>query len=249
MTILYLLFFLAWGSYLNSLAYRLLNLECFFKIRSFCPSCIHVIAWYDNIPIISWLWLKAKCRSCKQPISWLYPSIEIITTCLLFLLWQTVSAQLFPIYFIFFSALIVTIRTDFDKMLISRFVTIYLIPFGLLATMTEYLPITPKESILGMIFGYSILWCTKKISLFISKQDGLGQGDLELLAFIGAFTAPLGCWVSLLIGSVCGTLFSIIFMSITQQKIEKVPLGAYLSFGAMIFVLFQKFFIAYFTSI
>ena len=246
MVILYLLLFLTWGSYLNSLGYRLLNLEHFFKTRSFCPSCKNVIAWYDNIPVISWLLLKAQCRSCKQQISWLYPFVEIITTALLFFLWQTIRAQYFPTYFIFFSALIVTIRTDFDEMLISRFVTLYLIPVGQLAAFFSHIPLSPISSIAGTIFGYTILWCAQKTSLYISKQNSLGQGDLELLAFIGAFTGPLGCWVALLVGSMSGTLISLIYMAITQQKIEKVPFGAYLSFGAMIFVLFQKFFMQYF---
>lgn len=249
MAILALLLFLAWGSHLNSLGYRLLNLEHFFKARSFCPSCKNMIAWYDNIPVLSWLYLRAQCRACKEQISWLYPFVEISTTGLLFYLWQTTPSHYFPAYFIFFSALIVTIRTDFDEMLISRFMTIYLIPVGLLATMTNLLPLSPTLSIVGAIFGYFILWSAKKISLHITKQDGLGQGDLELLAFIGAFTGPLGCWVALLVGSISGTLVSLIYMAITQTRVEKIPFGPYLSFGAMIFVLFQQFFIQYFFAL
>ncbi|MDP3787863.1 MAG: prepilin peptidase [Candidatus Chromulinivorax sp.] len=242
MFILPLLIFLAWGSYLNSLGYRLLNLEHFFKARSFCPRCKHHIAWYDNIPVISWLLLKARCRSCKQPISWLYPFIEIITTCALLVLWQTMPTQYFIAYFIFFSALIITIRTDFEEMLISRFATIYLIPIGLLAAGIDKLPLTLSLSIAGTFFGYGILWCTKKISFAITKQDSLGQGDVELLAFIGAFTGPLGCWIALLVGSTSGSLISLLYMFITKQRIIKVPLGAYLSFGAMMYVLFPNFF-------
>jgi leader peptidase (prepilin peptidase)/N-methyltransferase len=249
MAIIALLIFLAWGSYLNSLGYRLLNIEHFFKARSFCPSCKHKIAWHDNIPVLSWLWLKARCRSCKQQISWLYPFVEIITTALLFALWQIIPSQYFAAYFIFFSALIVTIRTDFDEMLISRFMTIYLIPVGLFAAVSAALPLTPTLSIAGIIFGYVILWCTKKISLAVAKQDGLGQGDLELLAFIGAFTGPMGCWIALLVGSTCGSIITLLYMIIIKQRIEKIPFGAYLSFGAMIFVLFQAFFIQHFFTI
>ena len=240
--------FLAWGSYLNSLGYRLLNLELFLKHRSFCPSCKNIIAWYDNIPVFSWLYLQAQCRNCKQGISWLYPFIEIITTGLLFLLWQIIPFHYFPAYFIFFSALIVTIRTDFDAMLISRFMTLYLIPFGILATLLHKLPITPILSIIGCLFGYFILWCAQKISHAITKQEALGQGDLELLAFIGTFTGPLGCWVALLVGSTSGTIISLISMAITKKQIIKVPLGAYLSFGAMMFVLFQNYFMQYFFA-
>lgn len=243
MTFFALFIFLAIGSYLNSLAYRLLNLEHFWVTRSFCPSCKQTIAWYDNIPVVSWLILQAQCRCCKQKISWLYPLIEILTTCAFMLLWQTVPAYYFPAYFLFFIALIITIRTDFDQMLISRFATLYLIPCGLLATCMHRLPLTPVASILGIVFGYGLLWLVKKISYYMTGQDGLGQGDLELLSFIGAFTGPLGCWISLLIGSIAGTVITTTYTTTTKQKIKMIPLGAYLSFGAMAFVLNQDFFI------
>ncbi len=238
-----ILIFLAFGSYLNSLAYRLLNLDDFYKIRSFCPHCKKTISWYDNLPIISWIILKGHCRSCQKPISWLYPSIEIITTLTLYFLWQTVNIQYFPAYFLLFTALVITIRTDFDQMLISRFATLYLIPFGLIGAMTDKLPLNLMQSIRGIIFGYGILWITQKISLRISGHQGIGQGDLELLAFIGAFTGALGCWISLLLGSTVGTMVSLIYMTITKSKIKLIPFGAYLSFGAITFVLWQDFFI------
>lgn len=240
------LIFLAWGSYLNSVGYRLLHLESFFKARSFCPSCKHVIAWYDNIPVISWLLLMAQCRHCKQPISWLYPFTEVLTTISLLLLWCVIPAHYFPAYFLFFSALIITIRTDFDHMLISRFVTLYAIPIGCIATIFNKLPLTLLLSISGALFGYVLLWSVQKISYCIAQEESLGQGDLELLAFIGAFTGPLGCWVSLLIGSILGSIISLISMAITRQRIIKIPFGPYLSFGAMIFVCFQNFFMQYF---
>lgn len=245
-TIFPLLVFLAWGSYLNSLGYRLLNLEHFFKTRSFCPRCNHQIAWYDNLPIISWIALKGQCRSCKQSISWLYPCIEIMTTLALYTLWQAIPAQFFAAYFIFFSALIISFRTDCDQMLISRFATIYLIPLGLMAATFHKLPLSIEQSIAGTIFGYALLWCTQKISLIITKQDGLGQGDLELLSYIGAFTGPFGCWIALLVGSTAGSTITLLYMAITHHRIQKVPLGAYLSCGAIIFVLYQDFFVQYF---
>lgn len=241
-----LLIFLAWGSHLNSLAYRLLNLESFFKARSFCTSCKKNIAWYDNLPIISWLFLYGQCRQCKQPISWLYPFIEIMTTATLMLLYQFAPVHYFPAYFLFFSALIITIRTDLDEMLISRFVTLYLIPFGYLAAFYLYLPISLSTAILGSLFGYVLLWCAKIMSLKISGQEGMGQGDLELLTMIGAFTGPLGCWVTLTIGSCLGALIHIGIMAITKQRTTKVAFGPYLSIGAMIYVFYQDQFISYF---
>lgn len=240
-----ILIFLAWGSHLNSIGYRLLNLKTFFKVRSFCPKCLCTIAWYDNIPLFSWLILEGKCRTCKQHISFLYPSIELMTTISLYCLWKTIPANYFLPYFLFFSALIVSFRTDCEKMLISRFATLYLIPIGIIAAFYDKLPISCTWACLGTCFGYFLLWCVKKLSYLITKKDCLGQGDLELLAFIGAFTGPLGVWISLTIGSMLGTIMGILYTIFTAKKIEMLPLGAFLSFGAIIFTLFQKSFLTY----
>ncbi|WP_162801734.1 prepilin peptidase [Candidatus Chromulinivorax destructor] len=245
--ILSILMFLAWGSYLNSLGYRLLHLNSFFQRRSFCPSCKKIIAWYDNLPIVSWFNLRGQCRSCKQPISWLYPFIEIISTLLFALLYNYTEAHYFPAYFIFFSALIVTIRTDLDQMLISRYVTLYLVPIAYLATVYNQLPLSCSMAIIGSLFGYFLLWCAKTISKALLGQDGMGQGDLELLAMIGAFTGPLGCWVALTIGSFLGTIITLIIMAIRQQRIVKIPFGPYLAAGAIFFVLLQPACISYFS--
>jgi len=244
--ILALLLFLAWGSYLNSLGYRLLHFEFFYKKRSFCPHCKTIITWHDNLPIVSWLILQGQCRSCKQSISWLYPFIEIITTIILLLLYNLVPFYYFSSYFIFFSALIISIRTDLDQMLISRFVTVYLIPIGYCAAFIHRLPISLSMAIVGSLFGYFLLWIANKLCIKFAGQDGLGQGDIELLAMIGAFTGPLGCWVALTVGSCLGTFFSLIIMAIKKQRLIKIAFGPYLSLGAMIFVLYQNRFIAYF---
>lgn len=243
------LLFLAWGSYLNSLGYRLLNIKYFYKARSFCPSCLGRIHWYDNIPIISWLLLSGRCRNCQKQISWLYPFIEILTPCILLVLWTAIPLYYFPAYFIFFSALILTIRTDFDQMLISRFTTLYLIPIAFTSAAINRIPLSLSTAIVGSIFGYFLLWIAKKISFKVNGKEGIGQGDLELLAFIGAFSGPLGCWIALLIGSIMGTFISLISMAITKKSIVKIPFGAYLAFGSIIYIVFQDFFILYFFNI
>ena len=241
------LLFLAWGSYLNSLAYRLLNEQYFFKTRSFCPSCHTTISWYDNIPVISWFFLQAQCRFCKQSISPLYPFIEIITPLSLLCLYFTVQPIYFPIYFLFFSALIVSIRTDLQSMLISRYVTLYAIPLSLIAAYFHRLPISLTTALLGAIFGYTLLLIVQSISFYLTNQECLGQGDLELLAFIGSCTGPLGCWFSVLIGSTVGSCIMILYMLWINKKISLIPFGTFLSFGAIIYVLYEQSFLLYFT--
>jgi len=124
------------------LAYRLVHDVTFFKKRSFCPKCFKTIHWYDNIPVISWIILLGRCRNCKNKISILYPFIELFTTFALTLLFYTVPLNYFFAYFIFFSALIITLRTDLETMLISRLVTIFLIPSGLVFSYFKLIQIT-----------------------------------------------------------------------------------------------------------
>jgi len=231
--------FLCWGSFLNFLAHRLISGKNILSKRSICPSCKKSIAWYDNIPIISWIALKGHCRNCKKKISILYPFIELFTATSLTLLYKTVDSHYFFAYFIFFSALIVSIRSDLETMLLSRFVTLFLVPLGLLFSWLHLLPIGLIDSALGILLGYGFLFILSKLFYLLTKRDGLGQGDLELLAFIGSFLGIVGCWISLFLGSILGSIVGILYISIKKQpKTVKIPFGPFLAFGAICFVLF-----------
>jgi len=234
--------FLCWGSFLNMLAYRLIKFKNIWIKRSFCTKCKRTIYWYDNIPVISYFLLQAKCRFCKTHISALYPFIEIFTVVTLLALYYTIPIQYFFAYFIFFSALIITFRTDIEFMLISRFTTLFLIPLGFLFSATGLLPIRFLNSIMGAIIGYGFLYFVSKIFHYLTGKQGIGQGDLELLAFIGSFLGVAGCWISLFLGSIIGSIFGLIYIAITKQKRSvKMPFGHFLAIGAILFVLFEKY--------
>ncbi len=153
---------------------------------------------------------------------------------------QWIDARYWIGYSLFFSALIVTIRTDLERMLISRFMTWVLLPVGILLSAAELLPLTPYQSILGALLGYSILWLIGSFFYYIKKVEGLGQGDLDLLAMIGAFTGPLCMWTALLIGSCTGSLIRLMMIAYQRKKKIKIPFGPWLSTGAIIYVFFQE---------
>jgi leader peptidase (prepilin peptidase) / N-methyltransferase len=240
--------FLCWGSFLNVLAYRLIQEQSIIKPRSSCPKCKKLIKWYDNIPVFSWLLLRGKCRNCKQPISFLYPFIEIFTALALSLLYLYVPHHYFFSYFIFFSALIVTIRSDLETMLISRFMSIYLAPIGILMSIYDALPLAASESICGAVFGYLFLFIINRVFKYWRNMDGIGEGDFDLLLFIGSFTGIIGCWMSITLGSILGSLYGIATLFFTQCNADsqsslqttKIPFGPFLAFGAIMFVLMQK---------
>jgi len=237
--------FLCWGSFLNVVAYRITFNNLFFTKRSLCPSCKTVIAWHDNIPMVSWFILKGRCRACKSPITILYPFIEflsgILFSVLFFYVPPNISIPEFILYFIFFSALIVSVRTDLEAMVIPQLFSIWLVPVGIVCSLFGFTHISVWESLLGVIFGYGVLWLVAVLFKYFTKKDGLGVGDMELLAMIGAFLGPFGVWVSLLIGSVSGLILGGGYVIVTKQtRYTRIPFGPFLALGAAIYFFFES---------
>jgi len=242
-------FFLCWGSFLNVVAYRLIHTVSFIVPRLYCPHCRHTLAWYDLIPVISWLLLKGTCRYCKQSITFLYPFIELLTVLILSLLVLYSEPDYLFSYFLFFSALIVTIASDLRTMLISRYVSLFLVPLGFLLSAFNMLPITLPESIAGALMGFGLLYLIGKIFFGITHKEGMGQGDIDLLAFIGSFVGPYGCWMTLLLGSLAGSIIGILYSLIAKPgKYFKIPFGPFLALGAILFVLCKPWLLTLFFN-
>ena len=227
--------FLCWGSFLNMVGYRIIRGHSF-QGRSFCPHCRVPIAWYDLIPVISFCILKGRCRNCQKRISALYPAIELLTALMFLLLINCTDPQYWLAYSIFISASLVTIRTDFDQMLIARMMTWGIVPCAFLASYLHHLPITLPESIIGCLFGYAFLYTIAWLYRWRRNEEGLGEGDLDLIALIGAFLGPLGAWHALMFGSLLGLLTGIAQMLIANKKIRFIAFGPWLIFGAFIFL-------------
>lgn len=232
--------FLCWGSFLNVVAYRLIKGKDLLH-RSRCIHCKQIIAWYDNIPLFSYVALHGRCRKCSKPISWLYPAIELFTTVVMTLLYLRIENTYFLGYFVLFSALIVTIRSDLETMLISRWVTIALVPVGIIMSFTDTIPIAPLNSMMGAASGYLSLWFVGTLFYLVTRKEGLGQGDLDLLACIGAFTGIVGVWMTVLLGSLFGSIIgtAVLIYKGKFQRYMKLPFGPFLALGAITYVLLQ----------
>lgn len=245
------LVFLCWGSFLNVVAYRLTYERPFFAPRSYCPSCLSTIVWYDNIPVFSWFLLRGKCRACRRPVSWLYPAIELASGLLLTSVYfLTPDLLTFFAYFIMFSALLVATRTDLQAMVIPQLVTIWLIPVGVIASLIGASNLIVIESVLGALLGYGVLWLVGYVFKRVTKRDGIGVGDMELLGMIGAFLGPIGVWFSLLIGSLVGLVLGGGYLFVGGRgRDARIPFGPFLALGATIFFFFQRPLIAFFCQI
>lgn len=283
MILLIFVFGLIWGSFLNVVAHRLATGKPFFTKRSMCPSCSSVIAWYDNIPVLSWLLLKGKCRSCKKNISVLYPFVEIMTGLIFVFVYFKLVPHFSPFYyflaadpmmvdsmhlsdkipdsvfshglcefgayFIFFSALIAATRSDFEEMVIPQLFSLWLVPVGFLFAALGFTAISFQSSLLSAFLGYFVLWIIALVFKMITKRDGMGAGDMELLAMIGSFLGPIGVWFSLLLGSFSGVLIGALYLILLRKdRTTRIPFGPFLALGATIYFLFDKSLIKFFFS-
>jgi len=231
--------FLCWGSFLNVIAYRLLIDESIVSKRSYCPRCKHKLAWYDLIPLISFFLLQGKCRYCRKKISRLYPLIEIITAIIFSLMIIFIAPTYWFAYSLLFSALIINTRTDLQNMVIPRITSLYLVPIGWICAFFKLLPITLYQSFIGSIVGYFTLFIIAKLFYLTTKKQGLGEGDFDLLALIGAFTGFHGMWMSIFIGSITGSIIGIFLMIIGKcSRNTKLPFGPFLVLGTILYLYF-----------
>ncbi len=208
---------------------------------SLCGTCSIPYTWYQRLPVVGYVCLKGRCAACSAPLSPVNPLIEIVAALALCLLYHSTASIYFPAYFLFFSVLLITMRTDIETMLISTVCTLWMIPLALVLSAVHLLPLSIFTSMLGTLCGYFMLYSMMKIFFFITKKQGIGPGDLDLLACIGAFTGPAGCWIALLIGSTLGSLAGGILMLCTNMpENARIPFGPFLALGAMSYVLWQQ---------
>lgn len=240
------IFFLCWGSFLNVVAYRIIHEPHTILDRSRCDHCKTTLAWYDLIPVFSFLFCGGRCRYCGGQISLLYPAIELFTTIILLLLFYSVPVYYFLSYAFYFSLLIINIRTDMEHMLLSSLVTLYSIPIPLLLSFFRYIPATFTDSLFGALSGYLCLWSIGKLFYWWTGKQGIGEGDFEMLALIGSWTGMLGCWFAITLGSVIGVIAGIVLQAQRETRGDiKIPFAPCLALGSIMFVFFSKQIIFY----
>ena len=225
------------GSFLNVCIFRLPVHESIIKPLSRCPHCHHHIRFFDNIPLISFIILKGKCRDCGAKISWRYPLVELITAVLSLLLFFQFGLTLrFLTFFIFVSVLIVITFIDLDHQIIPDILTLPGIPiFFLLAIFVVKIPWL--EAVIGLLVGGGILFTIAFIYELISKREGMGGGDIKLLAMIGGFLGWKSLIFILLFSSFSGAIIGITAMIIKKQDMKyAVPFGPFLSAAAVAYL-------------
>jgi leader peptidase (prepilin peptidase) / N-methyltransferase len=235
------LFGAAVGSFLNVCIYRLPRNESLVFPASHCPACSARIACYDNIPVLSYLLLRGKCRSCGCGISWQYPLVELLNGLLTLLLFVKFGPSLtFAVLFLFCSSLVVVTFIDLEHQIIPDSISLGGIVIGFLVSF--FLPwLGWKNSLIGIIAGGgSLLLVAYGYQLF-TKKEGLGGGDIKLLAMMGAFlgwrSIPFIIFVSSLFGSVIGVS---IMLARKKDSQLPIPFGPFLVFGAVLYIFYGR---------
>jgi len=237
LTLIVLGFGLILGSFANVVIHRLpLDLSVV-SPRSSCPKCSKMIAWYDNIPVLSWVILGGKCRSCKAPISVRYPLVELTMGALFAAVFYRYGFSWFTIELLLFTFALVTASfIDLDHMILPDEFTLSGIVIGLVGAALnperEFLP-----ALLGVLMGGGFLWAVAYVYFALRKQEGMGGGDIKLLAWIGAILGwpaiPFVILASSLVGSLVGLLIA--WRSKAGLR-ASIPFGPYLAAAALLYL-------------
>ncbi len=214
---------------------------------SHCPICKTPLNWYENIPIISYIFLRGKCNHCKTSISLQYPVVELLMALLSGAVFYKFGLSITACgYFLFCAALVVIIWVDIHHQIIPDIISLPGIVVGFFFSFVNS-QLTWQSSLIGLLVGGGILYSIALLYFILRKQEGMGGGDIKLLAMIGAF---LG-WQSLLFviffSSLTGTIVGITAMA-KQKKggATRIPFGPFLSVAALFFLFFNAQILYYF---
>jgi len=226
------------GSFLNVVIWRLPRDESLVRPGSHCSSCGVPIRWYDNIPLLSWLWLRGRCRACRSWISVRYPLIELLTALLgLGLLYRYGPSWRFLAYFVFAAALLAASAIDLEHRIIPDEISLGGIALGLLLAFFSKATVPRWDSLIGAAVGFLILFLVMAGYWLITRREGMGLGDAKLLAAIGAFLGWPAIPFVLLAGSLAGTLIGLGLILLRRQgRFYKIPFGPFLSMGAWLWL-------------
>jgi leader peptidase (prepilin peptidase)/N-methyltransferase len=234
------------GSYLNVVIHRVpLGISTIFP-RSRCPHCGTAIRALDNVPVLSFLVLRGRCRQCGTPISWRYPAVEAATAALFLACYLRFGISLeSPVAALFAALMLALAMIDFDHMILPDVITYPAIVLGIL--LQPFVPWAalwdgPWGGMVGGVFGASLgagLLLAVWIAWYLLRhEEGMGLGDVKMLAAIGAFLGWKGVLVALFLGALSGAVFGLLLMAVRGADFKaKLPFGVFLAIGGLIALL------------
>jgi leader peptidase (prepilin peptidase) / N-methyltransferase len=222
------------GSFSNVCIYRIPRNESIIRPGSHCPQCSKPIPFYDNIPVISYILLKGKCRYCGQPIPLQYPIVELATGLFYLALYLFYGLQLIAIVYMLLCTLLIIISfIDLKERIIPDVLSLPFIAIGFI--LSFFLKsLSPVDSLLGILVGGGSLLIIAIAGTYLFKKEAMGGGDIKLAAMIGAFLGWQLTLLSLFLGFFLGSIIGVIVLIINKGKTDIVPFGPFIALGAML---------------
>lgn len=200
---------------------------------SACPKCHNKIRWFQNIPIVSWLFLKGQCGHCKNPISSQYPLIEALTMICSLVVVATLGPTIQMLFGLLLTWILIALTfIDFETQLLPDRFTLTLAALGL-AVNSYNLFTTPTMAIWGYVIGFLCLWVVYYLFKVVTGKEGMGYGDFKLLAALGAWVGPLVLPLIVLLSSVVGAIIGIILLKVRKQN-QPFAFGPYIAIAGWI---------------
>ena len=244
---LYLAFFVLgsiWGSFSNVCIYRIPKNKSVIINRSYCPKCKNKISWFDNIPFLSFVLLKGKCRNCNKAIGLQYFIVELLSAVSFVIIYHfygiSITSLLLLILSIYF---IIIFFIDLKHLIIPNSLTFSLMFLGFIKSFDPNLDKTifPNyiNSLIGGIFGYSIIWLIVFVYKKIRKKEGMGLGDAKLLGAIGFWFGWASIPFTIFLSSVAALIFVIpSIINKSRNMASQIPFGPYIIIGCIIYLIF-----------
>jgi leader peptidase (prepilin peptidase)/N-methyltransferase len=229
---------LALGSFFNVVIYRLPLKRSLVRPGSRCTVCARALAWYENIPVVSYVVLGGRCRTCKTRISPIYPAIEIITA-VIAVTWYVHYGPglLFLSQVVFAFALIVLFAIDLQHRILPNVITLPGIVVGFIFSVLTPAGLGPGwvSSLIGILAGGGLLWGIAEAYYRIRGEEGLGMGDVKMIGMIGAFLGWQGMLITLVLSSLLGSIVGVAMIVAKKGDMKyALPFGSFLTIGALI---------------
>jgi leader peptidase (prepilin peptidase)/N-methyltransferase len=240
---------LAVGSFLNVCIHRLPRGGSIMRPPSSCPHCGYRLRWYDNLPVLSYALLGGRCRQCRNPIAVRYPLVELITMAV-FLLHYAVfgPSALLVVRLIFACAMIVLFAIDLEHKLLPNVITLPGIVAGLIVSLA--FPPGIADALIGALVGGGVLWAIGEVYYRVTGQEGMGGGDVKMLAMIGAFLGWKHVILTLVLSSVAGSLLGVLLLASRRGGMKyALPFGTFLALAALAASLWGDPLIEWYTSL
>ena len=242
------MFGLVVGSFLNVCIYRLPRGESIAYPASHCTACGRALSWYENVPVLGWLGLHGRCRTCGEAISWMYPAVELATPALFLLqYWQLGWQPLLAVRLLFTCAMVVLFVVDLQHRVLPNVITLPGVGVGLAASLV----VAPgwRDALIGVVIGGGVLLLIAESYYRIRGEEGLGMGDVKMLAMIGAFLGWQLMLLTLLLASVVGSIAGIGMMAARAGDTKyALPLGTFLAVASIVATVIGEPFITWYAA-